>query len=207
MNTVMSSCPIVRAEITTLFERVEIAGQEFYFPFHKRLLWTRESETRLIVTHDGAVVDALCTINDFYGFLSSVTTSIEVYVPEKAERLRVTKDTQLTIEALVTIRDVPRLPDESPEGIAHNANPKFKKRFLEVPCGSCFGGFKYWYTDPDAYTADGRLKPGMENVRLEPVEIVKSEPWYTTREGIGDIPARAAALIREWNEKSKAQRS
>ena len=51
----LSCCSVVAAESLTLFEQVSVAGKLRYLPFTQRILWLRESSTKLVLRHPDRV--------------------------------------------------------------------------------------------------------------------------------------------------------
>src|ERR1700733_8024643 len=112
MNITYSLCPVVLNEVMQLFERVEVGGKSMFVPVNARILWLRSSETTVIYRHDGEIIREVGTLNDFYGFLSSLDCAMGD-ATSAAKRLKVGKADRLSVDLDVTITDTPVMEDNS----------------------------------------------------------------------------------------------
>jgi len=187
MSSHLSSCPVIRDELMTLWERVEVARETKLFPFQQRILWLRESEAKVGLWHRGIHVLDWSTLNDWNGYLTSLEAAVRE-TPGIAKRYKLKRGDALSINIELTIKDVPVLPDLSPNGVEWNRDA-FRKRYNYVP--SYYNGGKWWWLSDD---------PG-DNRRLEPVAVDHLPNMYTTaRHYIGKMPASVAT----WIEKARA---
>lgn len=201
MSTLRSSCPIVRAEVLSLFERVEVAGKYRMLPFENRILWLRQSEAKIVLRHhDGIEITTGATLNDWYGFLSSLKNGVTTEVAGIAQKLNIGKGDRLSVDVDLIITDTPVLPDESLEAKEDERRYKgqaYRKSYVNVP--SYYNGGKYWHTS-DVFDKDGALPP-----RLEAVTYLEREAMFSTaRSGVcKDLPVELVEFIRVETEKGK----
>jgi hypothetical protein len=183
----LSGCPIVRDEVLTLYERVEVMREQKFFPFEQRILWLRESEAKVTLSHRGVHIDDVQTLNDWSGYLTSIETAIKD-TAKLAKHYKIKRGDALSIDIALKITDLPVVLDTSLEGERWNKD-SWRKRYKCVP--SYYNGGKWWWlsADPD------------DNRRLETVEVDSLPRMYTTaRHYIGKMPASVAS----WIEKARA---
>jgi hypothetical protein len=196
LNTTRSLCPVVRAGDMTLFERVEVGGTARYLPLTRRILWLRESQTVIVLRHDGIDVDDdRATMTDWCGFLTSLTQGMGVTddAARLAARFKIGPGDRLSVDLDVTIRDIPVLEDTSPDARREAerwAGKEYRKSYVCVP--TWYGRESPWYlTD----TPDGGMAVPPH---LEPVEVAAVKAIYSTaRHPVGVIPPDVAAWVAE----------
>lgn len=192
MSTFHSLCPVVRDESMTLFERVEVDGRARFLPITKRILWLRESNTKLVLRHDGVEVDDRSSFNDWYGFLTSLTGTIIDDAKSLAERFKVGPGDRLSVDLDVTVTDRPAMEDTSPDArqaAERWAGQRYRKSYVSVP--SEYGGSR-WHLS-DVVGENGCWPP-----RLEPVGVAAVTAIYSTaRHPVGVVPPDVAAWVAE----------
>lgn len=171
-----SSCPVVKEEDVTLYERVEVGGKCRFFPFQQKIVWVREAETVMRLMHGDVEVKELGTLTDFYGFLSSLKTAVTVDAPRIAKAYLITAKTMLTIRVDVTISDIPLMHDESEEGRRWNADAK-RKQYI-VPRSR---DGRSWYTSDKPVKDEAFASyPTLESVKM----VEEKGIYLASRDGI-----------------------
>lgn len=184
---VYSTCPVVRADDMTLFERVEVGGTQRFIPFDRRVLWLRQSEAPIVLRHRGRVIREESEFNDFYGYLTSVEAAIKD-VWRMAKGWAIQAGDALSVDIDVTIYHSPVLPDNSQEAKTENATT-CRKQYRAVG--------KDWFMSA-APDEDGH------HARLTRQVVVARSTVYSTVGGIGTIPPELAAWIA--GERADAER-
>jgi hypothetical protein len=183
----------------TLYESIEVGGKRLMFPFQQRLLWLRESHCKIIIRHRAAEVVKVCELNDFYGFLASLRYAVTDEIPTKWNELCLDAKAELCVEADIRITETPVIPDETKEGVAHNAKWD-RKQYLAIP--SWHNGQKYWYTSDRYPNNDEYASPP----RLEAKTVIEKPSIYSTLgvfpEDIGRAPPDLMLWVNEQREQA-----
>jgi hypothetical protein len=122
-------------EITTeeLFEYATVGGEKKAINFDKEIIWTRTSETQLLYVHGGEIIKESETLNDFYGYLTSMDPK-EMMIHEKMQHYGITAFSSLEMALHVTIYELPYVETErNRESNARIDTKKQKKTFTEPP--------------------------------------------------------------------------
>lgn len=70
--------------------------------------WIRESETKVVLSHNGILVKELANYNDFYGYLSSMDKEeVLGYVDRAKERYGINNESTLSVDVYVSINENP----------------------------------------------------------------------------------------------------
>lgn len=186
MNDVTyTSGPVVRTEKLKLFEFVEVGGTRQMIPFEQEIVWVRESETKLVMRLDEFDIDDGSTMNDFYGFLTSLSGAI-TEVMRFGLRWKLKQGERFAVELDTVIHERPLLPcDEEP--------------FAGRKAYRSLSG-KHWYTsDVPEKVWDDKYK---QYPALKAIEVANVKAIYSTRRHpIGVIPEEVAAWIAEQKAK------
>lgn len=199
-ETTQSTCPIVRDGEMDLFEHVAVGGEFRFVPFRRRVLWLRESEATIVYRHDGAIIHEGSTINDWYGYLTSIEGAIGDIASLARDAHVVTGD-KLTIDVDVTIAERPVLEDDTRkgrewnarEGRGRNARVGRRRQYLSVPRE------RNWFTSdqPVEKGEDWAIYPRLES---KPIEV--ADRLYST--GIHEISGVAPASVAAWIAERRA---
>jgi hypothetical protein len=183
-----SICHVVRDETMRLFERVEVGGRELMLAFEQRVLWLRESETKIMLRHDGQDVDERSTLSDFYGYLVGLEAAV-MDAAAIAARFRIGFGDRLSVDLDLTITDRPVMVDESQEAKDAAARWKgetYRKSYLRVPG---YSSSKSWFLS-DKKDESGYI-PTLESVKF----LEKKSIYSTRRDETGIVPFELAAWI------------
>lgn len=153
-SPIYSRGPVIRTERLTLWEQVQVAGATRMISFDRDIVWLRQSETQMVLEHRGAEVASLCTLSDFYGFLSCLEHSCKE-AKRFREQYKIKSGDALKIMALTTVADRPVVADTSDEAVNRNATSEVKQ---------------YRWVDRDWFTSEHFSKETGWS-RLEPVEV------------------------------------
>lgn len=183
-----SVCPVVHRGPMRLWQQANVGGEWRLIPFEREVLWLRQSEAEIVLRHGGREVDTRATLNDFYGFLTSLEWAVTDDVPGLADHYGVTADTLLSVDVDVTVSDVPCLADTSAEG-AETFQRTGRATYVSVPDE----GGKRWYLSDKPAEGEDALPA------LKSQVVAERKPVYTTRgkTALGQIPADLAAWIAE----------
>jgi hypothetical protein len=181
METTRTRCPIVRAEERTLYQRIEVAGQYQFVSFRKKILWLRESESQIMIRHEGILIDDGSTTSDWYGYLTSVEGAF-ADIQKMAPKLRITPDDKLTLDIDLRIYEDPVLEPTSPDDIKNNLDPTKMKTWGQTPSRGSAG---LWFT------SDQRTDPTEEwspYPVLDRIHFLPRSTVYRTKMGLDRLP-------------------
>jgi hypothetical protein len=180
---ILTSCPVVRDEVTKLWMEVQVPGKRELFAFERRILWIRESSTKLVLQHRGAHVDDVVTFNDFYGFL----TSLDHDPSEYFKRFKILPGDALQLVATTTITDSPHLPDESDDALRWNADAN-RKKYLAIDRD------KWWLTSNVSAGENCFVEPWYP--RLGAIEVARLENVV--------LAPKLPANVKKWIQEQRA---
>ena len=128
-----TSCPIVKREIQTFSQSVNVGGESKRIEFEKEIVWIQESESQLLYKHGEKVIKEGSTDSDYYGYLTSPT--IDRPTPaEQAKYYSITTESSLELVVMTTVLMRPAI--ENSEDAAVNKNNtlnNYKVQLSEVP--------------------------------------------------------------------------
>ena len=107
MYTTTTRNPIVKTEMLTLCDYVDVGGVRQLIPFEREVLWLRESESTLSLTHGGKLVKELQTLCDSYYRLYSNFKSTLEDIPDYQESYGIIRASTLILEMRVKVKDTP----------------------------------------------------------------------------------------------------
>lgn len=154
MNTFRTGSPVVKREIKTLFQVVEVGGIQTTHSFEREILWLQETETTVEFHHGDKLLRAAGTTNDFYGYF----TSVDIENAESiAKSYSINPDSSL--ELLLSTRVYLKPAYESPEDAAKNASipSSIKAQYSNIP--------NNWRTDKIT-EAEFEYHPMLERIDL-----------------------------------------
>jgi len=197
MESITTSCPIIRDEVMALFERVEVNGSTQFIPFEQRILWLRQSETKVTLEHRGVQVKEVCDLNDYYGYLSSILSVPKDEGERLATALKLDASTDLVASASVQIKDTPVLIELSNDafGSEYRGKKGYRQTYRQVP--SYYNGKKWWYTSDQLKDADDKYS---NRPVLESVIVLEVDSIWTNRDGVGEVPRK----LQDWVDAQKA---
>lgn len=107
-NTFVSKGQVMKVETLKLFEILKGEESKVFSPLAPReVTWMRESESRVILTYKGSLLQEIgSTTSDYYGYLDSVKSSIKE-AKEYAKKLKIDPTHQLDVIVVTSIKDTP----------------------------------------------------------------------------------------------------
>jgi hypothetical protein len=189
-----SICPVIRDEEMRLFERFVVGDTFQFLPFTKRILWLRESETKIVLRHDENVLSNRSTLNDFYGYLTSLEEAVKD-AKRLANEFAIGVGDRLSVDLFLQISEIPVMEDASKNDFA-GAKNAYGKQWLSVP--SYGNGQRWWYLSD---------QPDTENClpRLESVIVLEALVYSTRRHQTGKMPKALTAWIEAERKSALAK--
>ena len=149
-----------------LFQWISVGGSSSYISFSKDIKWIIESETKFALYHAGNQVKELATLNDFYGYLTSLQ-SVEADIEQHSKFYGIVAKSTLEAHAYCSIFVTPHIELPQDEKRNQEAKVKGSKLLLSSVPREC--RFKSSVVD------DGKVAE--RYMPLERIEIATEQVW------------------------------
>ncbi len=210
LSSFYSRCPVISEEVSSLARKVDISGdgKSVYLPFNRNILWLRESESRIVISHGGVMIREGSTYTDYYGYLTSIESAIND-AQDLCRRYDVSKSSSMLITIDVRIFETPALADETKEGIFWNEKDIKRRRYLNPPRDWIYYDKEKVDSLESAIDSESKLHAWQNIETVAERSVVKSDSLWMVGNGrplLSETPAPVKNFIEKHQSLLPADR-